>query len=443
MKQSLLDLKQSLIDKARVDQDSLVDLGSWHESLPGWIFQDPVLDSYARNVYCIIKIGANKNDVTAFPDYNTIIKIGNIGSKSTIASCLKILRLTRWVARVRASRGKSGRFKSNLYVISDEPLSVEQTSVLDDSYFDFVLKSTKSKDQKVQNVASDILENLNQGIAKGKSFSLDEKQNQLYLRDKTHDFVQARQNNSVLPQDGFFGAGLVSNLQTHMDTTPDKYNESEYLPGTSAVPGKNELAENTPGTPSVLGSEFHKKQQLNPSTLAEYTSSVLRSSSCNINNTTTTTDIYFPEEITNLNKNEQFLIRRITEEIEADYRQLAVNELNGRILAGRTKDRVKEVDNPVRYFQWLRNEINKGNLDVLSSYSTIDYSKQQDDKKQDTAKLKLKHELQNSYAWVEQCKKFCKSSPDSEGLSNQLLDAERKLNKLRASYEKEYGRVAG
>ena len=60
-------------DGVQGDDGSLFYMGNWHESIPLFIYRDPILESVDRNVYGVIRSLTSKESATAFPTYNDIV----------------------------------------------------------------------------------------------------------------------------------------------------------------------------------------------------------------------------------------------------------------------------------------------------------------------------------------------------------------------------------
>ena len=109
--------------------DTMLFLGNRHVSFPTLVVQDPVLEPVDKLIWMAILLQANQTDgSTAFPSYDYLRKTANVSSKSTVARAISILRATRWLTLCARMRGRSGRFRGNVFALHDEPLPLVDAS---------------------------------------------------------------------------------------------------------------------------------------------------------------------------------------------------------------------------------------------------------------------------------------------------------------------------
>ena len=143
--------------------------GNRHESVPRALFLDTRLTPLERNAWQIIRLMLNADGVTAFPTYDQLrpylasTPCAQQASYETVARALTLLRLTRWLSRVRRRRDpKTGRIKGNLYVLHDEPLTPFEAMQLDPEYLGLVSHALEHASKAVQRVGYRTLQDISE-----------------------------------------------------------------------------------------------------------------------------------------------------------------------------------------------------------------------------------------------------------------------------------------
>ena len=156
-------------------------------SWPDRVMNDPTLEPVDRMVWMVLRQSAVRG---RFPSYAQIGRAANVGSKSTVARAVAILRATRWLARyAHGSTGSatqeeprwpvhdadSGLIRDagappahptapgaamEAYVLVDAPLPVPDVLYLDGSYLRFLRFSQVNPHARVRSVARDMLASL-------------------------------------------------------------------------------------------------------------------------------------------------------------------------------------------------------------------------------------------------------------------------------------------
>jgi hypothetical protein len=148
--------------------DTMLFLGNRHVSFPTLVVQDPVLEPVDKLIWMAILLQANQTDgSTAFPSYDYLRKTANVSSKSTVARAISILRATRWLTLYARMRGRSGRFRGNVFALHDEPLPLVDALHLDTSYMQFLRESQSNVHARVRAVANGVLESIDENIQAG------------------------------------------------------------------------------------------------------------------------------------------------------------------------------------------------------------------------------------------------------------------------------------
>lgn len=155
--------------------DTMLFLGNRHQSYPTLVITDPVLEPVDKLVWMVIMLQVQAPAMrTVFPGYGTIGRMANVGSRSTIARALAILRITRWLTLCARVRADSGRFCSNLYALHDEPLPLADAFHLDTDYLAFLDSATVHGHARVRTVARGMLDSMEEDIQAGQAVDAQE-----------------------------------------------------------------------------------------------------------------------------------------------------------------------------------------------------------------------------------------------------------------------------
>lgn len=148
--------------------DTMLFLGNRHVSFPTLVVQDPVLEPVDKLIWMAILLQAVQTDAaTAFPSYDYLRNTANVSSKSTVARAISVLRATRWLTLCARMRGRSGRFRGNVFALHDEPLPLVDALHLDSSYMQFLRESQSNGHARVRAVAHGVLESIDEKIQAG------------------------------------------------------------------------------------------------------------------------------------------------------------------------------------------------------------------------------------------------------------------------------------
>jgi Helix-turn-helix domain len=148
--------------------DTMVFLGNRHQSFPTAVVKDPVLEPVDKLVWMVIMLAVRETGGnTAFPRYESIGKLANVSSRSTIARAIAILRATRWLTLCARVRKVSGRFRGNVYALHDEPLPLADALHLDSEYMGFLSNALAHGHARVRAVAQGVLDSIDEDIQAG------------------------------------------------------------------------------------------------------------------------------------------------------------------------------------------------------------------------------------------------------------------------------------
>jgi len=331
------------------EQDGLLFLSSPQEAMPALALMDPVLEPVDKTVWGNIWIWAKHHGgrSTAFPSYEVLLRRVNVASKATVARSIAILRITRWITLCRRVRDNAGRYRGNVYVLHDEPLSLVDTFYFDPEHMTFLQEAASSHHHaRVRAVAEAMLHSLSEQIGAGED-----------VLDPTH-LDRADQRIEALytvttGSGGFFGFRdfqLRALREPRQDAPSHRVQKSNLDP----VQILNDQKSN-PAPPRSSSSSF-----LNKTTTTELEAA--GEEFCN----PPATDGVCPSLVypASLSANEQVLARLHLDPIPAKLRQPVLDELGEKIrVQSKTGNPIR---NPIGYLCWMCNRVKAGEVPLTS-----------------------------------------------------------------------------
>ncbi|MDR0716339.1 MAG: hypothetical protein LBF50_02830 [Azoarcus sp.] len=147
--------------------DGFLFSGNRQETVPRALFFDRRLTPLERNAWQVIRLKLHHHGVTAFPTYEELrpllssMPCASRASQETVARALTLLRLTRWLSLARRRRDhKTGRIRSNLYVLHDEPLTPFEAIQLDPEYLTLLSRALDHASKSVRLVGQQVVREL-------------------------------------------------------------------------------------------------------------------------------------------------------------------------------------------------------------------------------------------------------------------------------------------
>ena len=391
---------------SKEEDNSLFYLGNWHESIPLFIYRDPILESVDRNVYGVIRSLTSKESATAFPTYDDICKYGNIASHATVSRAVAILRLVRWSTQRLVRCPLSGQIRRKVYIMHDQPLDLADTLQLDPGYMCFLNNCLTHHHAYVRKVAKLVMKTIRQDLSTGKDPS-------------EHEHHLSRQAESasywIESENSYFGFSKKNIKALKESNNPIEKPTSINKEGLTSI---NEVGNLIPLSPA--NNPPSSKNEVLTSKIEEHSSSFL------INTTTHKTvknsEIYPAEEkppssfqftsfLKNLfSSNEKHLIEMQLSRVDEKYHQAIINQISNRIQYGE-----KKVKRPISLLSWYCNEIKAGNT-PLTEYSLNDYQPENTNQKQPpkNTKNQLEVTMSNLIAELNAIDNFIKSSQQSQ-----------------------------
>jgi len=408
-------------------------LGNEHISLPSLLIADPVLEMVDKGIYCTIRLLTPKgvtNSNMAYPSYDHICKIANVGSHATVARALAILRITRWLTckQVTSSRG----VVANVYITHDHPLDIIDMETLDDGYMAYVTSCLSHHHNRVSQVAQTILTQYENDLINGKDLSR-----------ATHHLENIVDANAFIngnEEATYFGLG--SEAIRHLRKT--RYTKSSSL--NIKEPERIRSLKFKEHQKANLSSKIKEPEKLTSSNIEEpdkFSSLNIEepSSSCsslNITTTTTKNQAFYisvnadealkqliKERFSTLKPEQHYRIGRLLMRINPEDREPMIFEVSNRIRFGN-----KAIPNPVGYIGRLCGLLKKGEY-PFSDFSLSDYQQHEEPAyKQLSPKKRANNELASINSELSRCWADLKSLERlQESASNDVV--EKSLEKTR------------
>jgi hypothetical protein len=233
--------------------DTMVFLGNRHQSFPTVVVTDPVLEPVDKLVWMVIMLAVRETGGnTAFPGYESIGKLANVSSRSTIARAIAILRASRWLTLCARVRKANGRFRSNVYAVHDEPLPLADALHLDPDYMAFLSNALGHGHARVRAVAQGVLDSIDEDIQAGQDISTQPHPIERRIQSRvaaaggessrffsfTRDVVRRLRSDSTNSQEG------VDHHDQNLDTVGDRVRNSNagscssYIYKTTTTPAE-------------------------------------------------------------------------------------------------------------------------------------------------------------------------------------------------------------
>ena len=325
-------------DTGTAPADTMLFVGNWHQSFPALVVQDPVLAPVDKLVWMVILLQARvTGGHTAFPSYEYLAGKTNVSSTSTISRAIAILRATRWLTLCARLREASGRFRSNVYALHDEPLPLADALHLDSDYMDFLRHSLTHHHARVRTIAKGVLDTIDEDIHAG-----------IDICAQGHPIEQRLQAVDALREDSprryfAFSAKVMTRLRNVVEKDNVEHRDQ-----------KSKADEN-------------HGQILNPQN-----SKAGRGSSSYIYKTTTTTktdehkiirsphkdpSLVYPKR---LSPNQRELADRYLDSVAVNERQAILDELEGRLRS--EQKGMRPVYDEIRFLQYLCRAVQKGDF---------------------------------------------------------------------------------
>lgn len=140
--------------------------GLKQEIVPQRLLLDSRLTPLERNGWLVFKMLLDKQgySVPRYQDlqpYLAQTPYGEQASRETISRVIAILRMTRWISLLAQGRDSgTGRIVGNMYILHEDPVTVQEAEVIDTGYAELVTKNLHHNIKSVRIVAENVAEEL-------------------------------------------------------------------------------------------------------------------------------------------------------------------------------------------------------------------------------------------------------------------------------------------
>ena len=140
--------------------------GLKQEIVPQRLLLDSRLTPLERNGWLVFKMLLDKEgySVPRYQDlqpYLAQIPYGEQASRETISRVIAILRMTRWVSLLAQGRDSdTGRIVGNMYILHEEPVTVQEAEMIDPGYAELVTKNLHHSIKSVRIVAEKTIDEM-------------------------------------------------------------------------------------------------------------------------------------------------------------------------------------------------------------------------------------------------------------------------------------------
>jgi hypothetical protein len=155
--------ERDLVDqRTQLDDDdgmAVLFTGNHHDAFPRHLVINPYLSPVEKTTWQVIRLSINDpHRPGATPRRNDIAAMVNC-SPPTITSCKTMLRIRGWLTYCRSVR-RSGRFVGDIFLLNDEPMSLQSTLDIDGTFVAFLEDQVESKNQRLRVAASEVLQEI-------------------------------------------------------------------------------------------------------------------------------------------------------------------------------------------------------------------------------------------------------------------------------------------
>lgn len=140
------------------DDDGMAVLftGNHHDAFPRHLVVNPDLSPQDKLAWQVIRLAINDpNKPGAIPRRDDIATMMAC-SAPTVTNARSMLRIQRWMTFCKSVR-RSGRFVGDIFLLHDEPLSLQSTLELDPTYVSFLESQLQNTNQKLKRAAAKAL----------------------------------------------------------------------------------------------------------------------------------------------------------------------------------------------------------------------------------------------------------------------------------------------
>ena len=138
--------------------------GNWQSAIPNQLICHPDLSPAEKITWQVWRLAiTNPGRPGASPRSSDLMRHINC-SKPTLTGTKAMLRVTRWATLCRSVRNLQGRYLGDIYLLHDEPMSLDATIELDPEYLRFLdrIISSERKNKRLRAAAATIIQSVRQ-----------------------------------------------------------------------------------------------------------------------------------------------------------------------------------------------------------------------------------------------------------------------------------------
>lgn len=133
--------------------------GQWHDSFPRQLVLNQTLSPLEKVTWQTIRLSIDSpSKPGSTPRRDELAAMINC-SAATVTTARTMLRACRWITFCKTVR-KQGRFVGDIYLLHDQPLSLESTLSIDTTYIQFLQQQTQTSSKRVRGIAGNILKEI-------------------------------------------------------------------------------------------------------------------------------------------------------------------------------------------------------------------------------------------------------------------------------------------
>lgn len=152
--------ERDLIDqRTQIDDDegmAVLFTGNHHDAFPRHLVVNNLLSPTEKTTWQVIRLSiSDPNKPGATPRRNDVAAMVNC-SPPTVTASKTMLRIRGWLTFCRSVR-QGGRFVGDIFLLNDQPMSLQSTLEIDGSFVEFLESQLASKNQRLKTAAAETI----------------------------------------------------------------------------------------------------------------------------------------------------------------------------------------------------------------------------------------------------------------------------------------------
>lgn len=154
----LIEIRTGDIDEQE-DGMAVLFTGQWHDSFPRQLVLNQTLSPLEKVTWQAIRLSIDSPSKPGSTPRREELAVMINCSAPTVTTARTMLRACRWITFCKTVR-KQGRFVGDIYLLHDQPLSLESTLKIDTSYIQFLQQQTQTSSKRLRAIAGNILKEI-------------------------------------------------------------------------------------------------------------------------------------------------------------------------------------------------------------------------------------------------------------------------------------------